>query len=463
MRYIHVNDKNQPIFKFISSDEYNSKYKDNDIIELTNGNLDRIKFKHLYIEKLVNKNTGSVVGIGDFLTYTIIIQNYGKENYKEDLFVEENLSQFVSFEIYYSNDTSINFEYNKNNRKLIWKIGKLKAKEEKIIYYIVKVISGKPDDVKENIGYVGNIRSSVVKNVIGINLNKKQKNAIKNNFEKLKSKYDGKILINEVYKQTFNIDLKFDVFDVTKLIINSNLSSAGLSTLYLNISNELYNFILNKCWSSLSKRNYTYIKGGEIVTIYNEKINHTIPKEIVNRNDFLYEKIFQTGDILYYINHDDIVYSVENNKLIKNYITYENGEYTYIYVEGKGFVGINLGDDGIRNTKDDRNEFTAKYYNDNNLKIFNYSENETDELLEIGNLQTVFGKDYYVIIRPSLRINISKITFIEHESGSKVALIIVLLLLFIIAVFGFFILYKYLIMKRKGIEFNFTNLKTHLI
>ena len=112
----------------------------------------------------------------------------------------------------------------------------------------------------ENIGYVGNIRSSIVKNVIGINLNKKQKNAIKNNFEKLKNKYDGKILINEVYKQTFNIDLKFDVFDVTKLIINSNLASVGLSSLYLNISNEFYNFILNKFLSSLSKKNYTFIK-----------------------------------------------------------------------------------------------------------------------------------------------------------------------------------------------------------
>ena len=102
IRPIHVNDKNQPIFKFITQGDNQNKYKDNDTIELTKQNLDRIKFKHLYIEKLVDKNTGSVVGIGDFLTYTIIIKNYGKENYKEDLIVEENLSQFVSFEKYYS-------------------------------------------------------------------------------------------------------------------------------------------------------------------------------------------------------------------------------------------------------------------------------------------------------------------------------------------------------------------------
>ena len=135
-----------------------------------------------------------MVGIGDFLTYKIIIKNYWKENYKEDLIVEENLSQYVSYEIYYSNSTIINFEYNQKNRKLIWNIGKLKIKEEKIINYIVKVIGGKPYDIIENIGYVGNIPSSVVKNTIGINLNKKQKNAIKNNFEKLKNKYNGKKL-----------------------------------------------------------------------------------------------------------------------------------------------------------------------------------------------------------------------------------------------------------------------------
>ena len=36
-----------------------------------------------------------------------------------------------------------------------------------------------------------------------------------------------------------------------------------------------------------------------------------------------------------------------NNNLIVNYFTYEEGEYSYIYIEGKGFVGVKLGDDGI--------------------------------------------------------------------------------------------------------------------
>ena len=38
--------------------------------------------------------------------------------------------------------------------------------------------------------------------------------------------------------------------------------------------------------------------------------------------------------------------------LKKSYITYEDGEYAYIFINGKGFVGVNLGNDGIKNTKD---------------------------------------------------------------------------------------------------------------
>ena len=176
LRIIQENDKGQAILKYIDNTSYKSKYVDNDIIELVNKNLDRIKFKHLYIEKIVDKNAGSVVQIGDFLTYSIIIKNYGKENYKEDLIVLENLSQFVKYEKYYSNSSVIYFENNIKERQLKWNIGKLKSKEEKIINYTVKVISGNPYDIIENIGYVGNIPSSEIKNTIGINLNKNQKN-----------------------------------------------------------------------------------------------------------------------------------------------------------------------------------------------------------------------------------------------------------------------------------------------
>ena len=473
LRVIQENEKGQAIYKYKENPNsfnyyYNSKYVYNDVIELTKNVLDRIKYKHLYIEKIVDKNTGSYVEIGEFLTYTIIIKNNGQENYKEDLIVTENLSPFVTYKLYYANKSNIYFEYNTKERKLIWNIGKLKAKEEIIINYIVKVTSGKPYDILENIGYVGNIPSSIVQNIIGINLNEDQKKSLKRNFLRLKNIYNGKKLINEIYRRSFDIDLKFDEFDITKLIINTNLSSMDTKTLYLNKSNEFYNTVINKYWASISAMKYTYIKGGQEVTIYNIKYTSSPFKgKLINeRIDFLYEKTFKTGDILLYINRNDIVYTVENGKLNKNYITYENGEYAYIYIEGEGFVGINYGDDGIPNTKDDRNEFTAKYYKDNNLTMFENCKNITDELLEIGNLQTLLGKDYFVILRPSLYFNIPtvKITETSQSSvGNVVAIIIVLLLGILIVLCGLFILDKYLKMKKEGIAFNFANLKRHLL
>ena len=124
----------------------------------------------------------------------------------------------------------------------------------------------------------------------------------------------------------------------------------------------------------------------------------------------------------------------------------------------KGFVGVNLGDDGKKNTKDDRNEFNAKYYKDNNFVLYVYAPaNTTDELLEIANLQTLFGKDYYVILRPSLSFKIL------NNNKNHIAIIISLILIIIIVVCGVYIFLKYLKIKKNGKEFNFTNLKQELL
>ena len=40
-------------------------------------------------------------------------------------------------------------------------------------------------------------------------------NSIEKKFEELKNKYNGKQLINEVYREALNFDIKFDVFDIT--------------------------------------------------------------------------------------------------------------------------------------------------------------------------------------------------------------------------------------------------------
>jgi uncharacterized repeat protein (TIGR01451 family) len=131
IRPIHVNDKSQPIFKFIKSseDHYKSKYKDNDTIELTKQTLDRIKFKHLYIEKLVNVKNNNIVEIGDIIIYKIIIKNLNKNDYNDELIIKEFLSKYVTFESYNEHKDNISFDFDMENKKLEWNISKLKKGE----------------------------------------------------------------------------------------------------------------------------------------------------------------------------------------------------------------------------------------------------------------------------------------------------------------------------------------------
>ena len=181
----------------------------------------------------------------------------------------------------------------------------------------------------------------------------------------------------------------------------------------------------NKYWSALAKTKHSFTNKEEEFDIYDLKTYgfYGIPER---RQDFIYLESFQTGDILIYINNNDIIYSVDSdNKLIKKNITYENGEYSYIFIEGQGFVGINPGNEKNKNI-DKRNEFNAKYYKDNKIDIFNQLKNRTDEFLEIANLQTLFGKDYYVILRPSLSFEF------KHDKNNNNFIIIFLSVILVI-------------------------------
>ena len=145
------------------------------------------------------------------------------------------------------------------------------------------------------------------------------------------------------------------------------------------------------------------------------------------RQDFIYLETFKTGDILIYKNENDVVYDFDNNNnLIKKYITYENGEYAYIFIEGKGFVGVNLGKDKNNN----RNEFKAKYYKDNNLDLHLPISNRSEEFLEMANLQTLFGKDYYIILRPSLIFDFKY----NDQSWIKVIILTITIIIFLLII-----------------------------
>ena len=459
LRYVNKDSKGNAILTYRTwNPEVPYKYDNGDIINLTDKDIDRTKkFKRLYIEKIVNKYDRNTVILGDILNYKIIIRNMWKYDYNYDLIVTENISEFVTYESHIENKSVISFNYDKKKRQIIWNIGKLKKKEEVILNYLVRVTSGKLGDIIESTGRVSNIPTSVVRNYIGINLNNNQMKSIKNSFEKLKNKYNGKKLINEIYKNSLNKDIQFDKFDITQLINNTDIPSTFTNTLELNKNHIYYRAILNKYWSVMVEREYLYDKNKEKAVVNTLKYFKPY-NDLERRKDFIIEEDFKTGDILLYININDFFYIYdENNNIVTKDITYEDGEYAYIYIEGKGFVGTNLGNDGIKNTKDDRNEFNAQYYKDHNLPLYQRINKVTQEQLEMANLQTLLGKNYYVILRPSLCFDF------PEKISSNIILIFLLYMGIIIIALGLLILWKYINMKKKGKEFNFNNLKNELL
>lgn len=475
LRFVQKNSDGNAVlnYKYVYS-YFPGAISDNQIINLSDKYLDKIKkFNHIYIEKIVDKSNNNIVELGDTLNYQIIIKNPGKTDYKDDIIITENLSEFVTYLSYTKNETIKSFKNDEENKKLIWNIGQLSKGEEFILNYKVNVTSGKSKDIIKSTGLVGNIPSSVVTNVIGINLNQNQKAEIINNYEKLKNKYSNKQLINEIYKNTFNVDIKFDNFSLYNLINNSNLTSKLSSSISLNKKNLYYNAVLNNYYSSLALLKTTLYE--EELKFYNMKSYvYFVNDKSEKREDFIYPEHFKTGDILIYINYYDYLYTNDpvNKKVIINWCTYEVGEYSYIYIEGKGFVGVNYGYDNLPNTRDDRNEFNFKYYQNNKLNLYMLYEGETsDKLLEVINLQTLFGKNYYAILRPSLCFNLPNVNNTENDSSnyntsdnSHTGLIVFFVIFSIILLLiGLFILWKYLKLKKSGKQFNFNNLKRELI
>ena len=402
LRFIGTDKDGNAILNYQGAN-YNDSNHDGEIIELSDKIKDRVKYSRLYIEKTVDVNTDDIVETNDELTYTIIIKNNSDNNYNEDIIVSENISKYVTYKSYTSNKSSIVCSQDLDNDKISWNIGKLSSGEKVSISYTVKVKKNNNGKIIESTGTVANIPSSVVKDTIGINLNVDQANSIEKEYENLRNKYNGKKLIKEIYRNTFGIDLKFDEFKATDLI-NNTKNTLTFSTISLNENNNLYGAVLNKYWNTLALKHYTYEKENDI-SAYDLKYWRGYTSD-ARRQDTIYSENFKTGDILIYTNYNDVKYTYKNGTLITTPITYENGEYTYIYIDGKGFVGVNLGDDGIAGTKDDRNEFNAKYYSVNGLSVYS-NTSETDEgILEFANYQSLFGKDYYVILRPSLSIDL---------------------------------------------------------
>jgi hypothetical protein len=155
----------------------------------------------------------------------------------------------------------------------------------------------------------------------------------------LNDDYNGKELIDRIYEESLGINLNLEDLDITNLIKNTDLTSRSYTTLSVNQSNIFSQMILNKYWSTmrLRKRNYEDTE----IHIYENKTWRFLSNKD-RRADTINSENFRTGDILIYTNKNDkrYIYSTGAGLTITP-ITYEDGEYAYIYIDGK-FVGVNL-------------------------------------------------------------------------------------------------------------------------
>ena len=398
LRFIQGDENKIARLYYDSNNKITDAFQNEEQITLFPNAKDRLKFSHLYIEKTVDKHNNNYVQIGDKLIYKIRIKNWGESDYQQDIKVLEMLDKKVEFKENLANKT-IPFRNNTKKTAVQWTLGKLKKGEEIILEYSVEVKSGKTGDVIISTGKVENIPSSTVKNTIGNILDKNKQNHLKDIYDKLKSNYTSINLINEIYKEAFNIDIGLYELNLTDLVINHNESDLNQKPSLNRAKNNFSKIVFTNHYSAIANLpNET-----EYPVFYKLKYyrDYNSPGR---RQDFIYPDLFQTGDILIYTNYFDYNYKYNFS------YTYETGEYAYIYIDGK-FVGNNPGLDENINRRD---EFTAQYYKENNLTLLkgDYDKNDS-KWLELANLQTLFAKNYYVILRPSLDYNFT----IQCEAG----------------------------------------------
>lgn len=430
IRFVTTNDEWEDILNLYGLSSFKTKTINDQVVEYSDSVKSRLKYSKLYIEKTVDKRDNNIVDPGDELKYKIVIKNESNWNYEDDLIVKENIDtnlvEYLNYS-YTKSWTSTDDVYLSNNvNQLQWNIGKLNSKDEVTIEYTVKIKTGHMGKIIESTGLVDNIPSGIVKNKIGRNINKWEE--LKQSYNNLSGSYTGKVLINKIYEETYGVNLRLD-----NLKILTNMSGDQSGLIYFNNGWGSWSSWDDDTYMAINKKNiFSWIvlnsyfnalyKKPKVIISYNDIIvqPYVIPAIWLRKNDpdnranTIFSTDFKTWDVLIYINKNDIRYSLSGYDTLEKYLTYENGEYAYIYIDGD-FVGINLGNDGLSGTQDDRNEFNIDYYEDNGLTEYKkrgtnitVTGESKDQLEEFLHYQTLFGKDAYVILRPSLAIrNIS--------------------------------------------------------
>ncbi len=341
---------------------------------ITDVTSNRLIYSGIDIEKTVNVFNNSVIDLGDELEYTIKITNTSKSDYSK-FNVIENISDYV--EVVNIGDGKL------EENQIIWEQQSgLIAGESKTLTYTVRVKNDSSILGKEIVstGTVAQIPSSTVKNYISRNLKEQEKTNITGEAENiLNSKtYSGAELISKIYENALKVKINIEELDITELINKNDKSRIYVPNnkrIKINTENKFKDMILTNYYGGVFNNKTSY-------NLYFWE-RRTVPN-VTSRDERqanIYKENLQTGDILVYKNEQisNGTYNTENGTY---YLIYISEEYP-ITVDGEilsGFIGINP--DGTIN------------------KIFKDESTEST----IYDLRTLLGKDYYVILRPSLML-----------------------------------------------------------
>ncbi len=377
----------------------------------------RTKYPGMIIEKTVDKMDNNGVYPNDTLTYSIKITNRsnatnkGKDSIKYEKFTikeEINPDLVGNFK---SSDCTI------KGKEITCIVNGLEVGQSKTIKYSVKVKNKVGKEIKATGKFYGsfeNVKNSYIPTGTVSNMilpSKKKNYSYKNCYDEgIKKNLTGLVLVDHVYKCATGKNYHFASFDFLDLFVRyENVDSkTGKKTMIVDFNSKMNNntkvykkMILNNYWSAIMFM-YNYLKNDRVV-IPKTWTASDIRKRFINSKDLV------DGDILiYYVNYKE---TLDGNTFVtedSNIHTKENGYYAYIYLNGK-FVGVNY-----PNKENERNEFTYQYYknvygtNGYIKHLYNkYNEipdKEKDRILTIANYETLFDKDYFVILRPSILI-----------------------------------------------------------
>ncbi|MBQ9816853.1 MAG: DUF11 domain-containing protein [Proteobacteria bacterium] len=383
----------------------------------------RMQYHDIEIEKTLDIHPGSTVEPGGEMTYTIDITNHSDKAYS-DIYVTEKLSEHVDLK-------DAGKDGNLYNGTVAWFIPSIAAGKTHKISYTVTVKNDASLLGKKVIstGSVAQIKTKTIENAIAYNLSADQIKLLKNIFNLIAEtgNYKGVDAVQKAYKDALDYDVplkdmtlgslyvdgtpsgvfknypkqvpyynadqpNYDKAKNKALLISINGNSSP-DNLKFNDQHDMAGMVLNHYYSGVhstydvnaDKKIYTK---GATPKYFEKGVN--APDSRTDRENMIYPETLRDGDILVYANAVDIK---TDEKPVE-----AKGTHAFIYLDGK-FQGINAS--GKLLTLSVKDGTAPKYYVDNNL-------GQVSMFKRFGNMPQMFGKDFYVILRPAMTLKKTK-------------------------------------------------------